>query len=46
MVNEKLFPLDEDGFSAVDVEEVPPGLEADAQRAVDACPSRVITLTD
>ena len=46
LVNEALFPLDDDGFSTVDDAEVPSGLESDAQRGAAACPSRAITVLD
>lgn len=46
LVNEQLFPLDDDGFSAIDDVEVPAGLEDDARRGVAACPSRAITLVE
>lgn len=38
-VDPELFPLDEDGYSAVgDGREVPPGAEETAQIGVDSCP--------
>lgn len=46
LVNERLFPLDDDGFSAVEDLEVPAGLEDDARRGVAACPSRAISLVE
>jgi ferredoxin len=46
LVNEALFPLDDDGFSAVDDAEVLPALADDARRGVEACPSRAISLLD
>ncbi|MCW2528399.1 MAG: hypothetical protein JWM76_3259 [Pseudonocardiales bacterium] len=47
LVNPELYPIDDDGFSAIleDIE-VPPGLEPDARRGADACPSRVITIIE
>jgi ferredoxin len=44
IVNETLFPLDDDGFSAVSEVDVPADLEDDARRGVAACPSRAISL--
>jgi ferredoxin len=44
LVNEKLFPLDDDGFSALTELDVPAGLEDDARRGVAACPSRAISV--
>jgi len=47
LVNEKLFPLDDDGFSAIEGDlEIPAGLEQDAARAVDVCPSMAISVID
>jgi ferredoxin len=44
LVNPDLFPLDDDGFSAVTDLDVPPGLEADARRGVESCPSQAISV--
>ena len=47
LVNAELFPLDDDGFSAVTEEKiVPAGQEEDARRGADACPSRAITVIE
>jgi ferredoxin len=47
LVNEELFPLDDDGFSAVTADpEVPADLADDARSGVDACPSRAISLLE
>lgn len=46
LVNETLFPLDDDGFSAIEDVEVPAGVQDDARRGVAACPSRAITLLE
>jgi ferredoxin len=44
-VDEELFPLDDDGFIAIDAEiEVPAGSEDAAQRGVDACPLRALRI--
>ncbi|MGD9542119.1 MAG: ferredoxin [Methylocystis sp.] len=39
-----IYTLDEMGYSSIDEKDVPPGLEADAQRGARACPERIITL--
>jgi ferredoxin len=47
IVDIDLFPLDEDGFSAVGPDrEVPAGEEAAAQRGVDVCPVRALTVAE
>jgi len=41
-----VFELDEeDGHAIVQVDPVPPELEADAQLAADSCPERAITVS-
>ena len=40
-----LFPLDEDGFSIADGTTVPPGDEERAQKGMEACPERAISLS-
>lgn len=43
VVDFELFPLDDDGYSAVGPDrEVPPGEEATARIGVDACPVRAL----
>jgi ferredoxin len=43
IVDLDLFPLDDDGFSAVEPDQqVAAGEEAAAQRGVDACPVRAL----
>jgi ferredoxin len=45
LVNPSLFPLDDDGFSAVtDDIDVPAELADDARRGVQSCPSQAISL--
>jgi ferredoxin len=44
LVNSTLFPLDDDGFSALDEQEVPAALEDDARRGVRFCPSQAISV--
>jgi ferredoxin len=41
-----LFPLDEDGYIAVEEVVVPPGQEPLARRAARACPERIIFVED
>jgi ferredoxin len=41
-VAEALFPLDEDGYIAVESFEVAPGLEREARNGARACPERII----
>ena len=45
-VSEQLFPLDEDGYIAVEEVEVPPGMEEDARRGARACPERIILIEE
>lgn len=43
VVDADLFPLDEDGFSALEADrEVPPGEEQEAEIGVAACPVRAL----
>ena len=46
MVDEELFPLDDDGYSALPAGgiPVPPGKEDVAHRGVDACPLQALHL--
>jgi ferredoxin len=41
-----LFPLNEDGYIAADVIDVPPGMEEDARRGAAACPERIILIEE
>jgi ferredoxin len=45
-VSETLFPLDDDGYIAVEEVDVPPGMEALARRGARACPERIIVIED
>ena len=45
-ISGELFPLDEDGYISVEVVDVPPGMEALAQRGARACPERVIQIVE
>jgi len=45
-VSEELFPLDEDGYIAVQEVEVPTGMEDLARRGARACPERVIEIVE
>jgi ferredoxin len=40
-----VFASDEEGFSVVKVDDVPPELEAQARTAEASCPERAITLS-
>jgi ferredoxin len=43
-VSEKLFPLNEDGYIAVEEIDVPSGMEELARRGARACPERIIVI--
>jgi ferredoxin len=45
-VDEELFPLDENGYIAVEVIDVPPGKEDLARRGARACPERIIVIEE
>jgi ferredoxin len=45
-INSRLFPLDDDGYSAVGDLLVPDGAEADARAAVAACPAGAISVEE
>ena len=45
-ISEELFPLDEDGYIAVEEVDVPEGMEALARRGARSCPERVITIVE
>jgi ferredoxin len=45
-INSRLFPLDDDGYSAVTDADVPDGAEADARAAAAACPAGVISVEE
>jgi ferredoxin len=45
-VSEQLFPLDEDGYIAVEEVDVPPGMEELARRGARACPERIIVIEE
>ena len=45
-VSEQLFPLDDDGYIAVEEVDVPPGMEDLARRGARACPERIIVIED
>lgn len=42
----ELFPLDEEGYIAVEEIDVPPGLEEAARRGARACPERIIVIEE
>jgi ferredoxin len=43
-INPQLFPLDDEGYSAVGDLLVPDGAEPDARRAAAACPAAAISV--
>jgi ferredoxin len=45
-VSEQLFPLDDDGYIAVEEVNVPAGMEELARRGARACPERIIIIED
>lgn len=45
-VSPELFPLDDDGYIAVEEVLVPAGMEALARRGARACPERIIVVED
>ena len=45
-VAEELFPLDENGYIAVEAIDVPAGKEELARRGAGACPERIIVIED
>jgi ferredoxin len=45
-VSEELFPLDDDGYIAVEAVDVPPGMEDLARRGARACPERIIVVEE
>ncbi len=45
-VSAELFPLDDDGYIAVEEIEVPPGMEDLARRGARACPERIIVIEE
>jgi ferredoxin len=42
-INPEIFPLDDDGYSAVEDALVPDGAQEDARRAAAACPAAAIS---
>lgn len=45
-ISEELFPLDDDGYIAVEEVDVPPGMEDLARRGARACPERIIVVVE
>ena len=45
-VAEGIYPLDENGYIAVEEIDVPPGKEELARRGARACPERIITVEE
>jgi ferredoxin len=42
----ELFPLDDEGYIAIEAVDVPPGMEELARAGAKACPERVIIIED
>jgi ferredoxin len=42
----ELFPLDDEGYIAVEEIEVPAGMEESARRGAKACPERIIVIEE
>lgn len=42
----EIFPLDDDGYIAVEEIDVPEGQEALARRGARACPERILTVVE
>lgn len=45
-ISPELFPLDEDGYIAVEEIDVPPGMEQLARRGARACPEKIIIVVE
>lgn len=45
-ISPELFPLNEDGYIAVDEVDVPPGMEQLARRGARACPEKIIVIEE
>ena len=45
-ISEELFPLDDDGYIAVEEIDVPPGKEDLARRGARSCPERIIEIIE
>jgi ferredoxin len=45
-VSEELFPLDDDGYIAVEEIDVPAGMEELARKGARACPERIIVIEE
>ena len=45
-ISEELFPLDDDGYIAVEEVDVPEGQEGLAKRGARSCPERIITIEE
>ena len=43
-IDEKLFPLDDDGYSALEPHDVLPDEEKHARAGVESCPERALSL--
>jgi ferredoxin len=45
-VSAELFPLDDDGYIAVEEVEVPAGMEDLARRGARACPEKIVVIEE
>lgn len=45
-ISPELFPLDDDGYIAVEEVDVPPGMEQLARRGARACPEKIIVIEE
>lgn len=45
-ISPELFPLDDDGYIAVEEVEVPAGMEQLARRGARACPEKIIVIEE
>jgi len=45
-ISPELFPLDDDGYIAVEEMDVPPGMEQLARRGARACPEKIIIIEE
>lgn len=45
-VSAELFPLDDDGYIAVEEVEVPDGMEDLARRGARACPEKIVVIEE
>jgi ferredoxin len=46
LADDRLFPLDDEGYSALEAHDVAPEDEARTRGGVDSCPERALSLDD